>query len=987
MLEVKNLKKVYKTKKGADVFALDGVSLNFQETGMVFLLGKSGSGKSTLLNLCGGLDAPTEGEIIVKGRSSKDFSQSDFDSYRNTFIGFIFQEYNILNEFSVEDNIALALELQGKPKDKKAVAQLLEEVDLTGLAKRKPNTLSGGQKQRIAIARALIKSPEIIMADEPTGALDSKTGKQVFDTLKKLSKKKLVLVVSHDRDFAQQYGDRIIELKDGKVLSDISKTQVTNQKISENLNSIGDVLHIKSGSDLTNDDIKKINDFLKSTKEDVIIATDKNDILNFKKASRINDNNEKEVFVATDESKQQRKTYTKEESRFIRSKLPLRHAFKIGASGLKTKPFRLVFTILLCTIAFIFFSLLSTLSFYDSEATFRQTLLDSNVPLMQLQKQYEARSLWYEFGELLGDNETYYSGTFNQQELDNYISTLTPSAFGGYKSYASFNVRQVTSRYWQNEISAFAFLPENNNLRNSIEGTYPKTDNEIVISSYFATLLKECVGYDNNGNTIEVASINDLIGKFITLQDNTYKITGILQSGEIPAKFDELNTADGATNYNLQSDFYSYLSDSLHQLVFVTQNKLATIKALNPQYVEKLSQYTSIVIGIKKGEEIVYNYWSSTSYDKASTITEKIIPVTTSGTITDGQILMPSNTFANYIREVLYYMAENVPDDKYEDREKYYNLGTICDEIYSGGKYVYNEDPDNKDDKPEFIEYSKAEIEQKISTVITLAKQYKIPLTVNYKLFNSHNQSAIGDNYLFEIAGIYIPQTNRYGYEVVGVTDSVFTKMWDEQKLSFDYYSETITDYVEPENAIYDVIFLPYENNAKAIDSYWDIYSNKEFGENSSRLALAGGFIYSIQSIDEMVKSLSQVFLYVGLVLAVFAILLFSNFITVSISQKTREIGILRAVGARSSDVFKIFFSESFVISVICVLLATVASIVICHFINVSLASTLGASIFVFGPVSFTILVGIAFVTAIIATFLPVYNAAKKKPVDSIRSL
>ena len=205
MLVVRNLKKIYKTKKGADVHALDGVTLQFPEKGMVFLLGKSGSGKSTLLNVCGGLDAPTDGEIIVKGRSSKDFTQSDFDSYRNTYVGFIFQEYNILNEFSVEDNIALALELQGKPKDKKAVAELLKQVDLEGYAKRKPNTLSGGQKQRIAIARALVKSPEIIMADEPTGALDSNTGKQVFETLKKLSKDKLVLVVSHDREFAEQY--------------------------------------------------------------------------------------------------------------------------------------------------------------------------------------------------------------------------------------------------------------------------------------------------------------------------------------------------------------------------------------------------------------------------------------------------------------------------------------------------------------------------------------------------------------------------------------------------------------------------------------------------------------------------------------------------------------------------------------------------------------------------------------------------------------
>ena len=154
MLQAINVSKIYNPKNGTTVKALDGVTISFAEKGMVFLLGKSGSGKSTLLNVCGGLDSPTSGEIVVKGRSSKDFSQSDFDSYRNTFVGFIFQEYNILNEFSVEDNIALALELQGKPKDKKVIAELLEQVDLTGFGKRKPNTLSGGQKQRIAIAPA-----------------------------------------------------------------------------------------------------------------------------------------------------------------------------------------------------------------------------------------------------------------------------------------------------------------------------------------------------------------------------------------------------------------------------------------------------------------------------------------------------------------------------------------------------------------------------------------------------------------------------------------------------------------------------------------------------------------------------------------------------------------------------------------------------------------------------------------------------------------
>lgn len=151
---------------------------------MVFILGKSGSGKSTFLNVVGGLDSFDRGEIIINGRSSRGFSQSDFDSYRNTYIGFIFQEYNILEELSVKKNIALALELQGKDAGEEEIKRILSLVDLDGLEDRKPKELSGGQKQRVAIARAIVKNPEIIMADEPTGALDSQTGKQVLTTLK-----------------------------------------------------------------------------------------------------------------------------------------------------------------------------------------------------------------------------------------------------------------------------------------------------------------------------------------------------------------------------------------------------------------------------------------------------------------------------------------------------------------------------------------------------------------------------------------------------------------------------------------------------------------------------------------------------------------------------------------------------------------------------------------------------------------------------------
>ena len=229
-MRIKNLTKIYKTDKANEVKALQNVSLDLPEKGMVFLLGKSGSGKTTLLNILGGLDKATSGDIFYKNNNLTSFSQSELNCYRNNVCAFVFQDYNVIPELNVEENILLALSLQGKD-DRSAVCNVLKQVGLEGFEKRKVTQLSGGQKQRVAIARALIKHSEIIFADEPTGALDSETGESIFKLLKDISAGQLVVVVSHDKDFAQRYADRIIELADGKIITDTEK-----QEIQENGN-------------------------------------------------------------------------------------------------------------------------------------------------------------------------------------------------------------------------------------------------------------------------------------------------------------------------------------------------------------------------------------------------------------------------------------------------------------------------------------------------------------------------------------------------------------------------------------------------------------------------------------------------------------------------------------------------------------------------------------------------------------------------------
>ena len=401
MIEIKNIVKTYHPKKGDKVVALSDVSVKFPETGLVFILGKSGSGKSTLLNVLGGLDTADSGEIIIKGKSSKDFSQSDFDSYRNTYLGFVFQEYNILEDFNVGANVALALKLQGRKATDEEINEILEEVDLAGFGKRKPNELSGGQKQRVAIARALVKNPEIIMADEPTGALDSNTGIQVFDTLKKLSENKLVLVVSHDRDFAEKYGDRVIELKDGKIISDIEKHRTYAEKTENGLSDYGGkLLKFPKGYKLTQKDVEKINAYL--SEKEAVLAVDDKLTEEVSRAARIDKDGRMETFAPTDEGKI---SFSKTAGfKLIKSRMPVKESFKMGASGLKSKPFRLVVTVLLCFVCFAMFGMVDSFAAYDSKDAITNSMYDSGIDyagFVRYKKADEGEFGTYEFSSAM----------------------------------------------------------------------------------------------------------------------------------------------------------------------------------------------------------------------------------------------------------------------------------------------------------------------------------------------------------------------------------------------------------------------------------------------------------------------------------------------------------------------------------------------------------------------------------------------------------
>lgn len=221
MLELNNIVKNYSVG-GTDIRALRGVSVKFRENEFVSVLGPSGCGKTTLLNIIGGLDQYTSGDLIINGKSTKQYKDRDWDTYRNHSVGFVFQSYNLIPHQTVLSNVELALTLTGvsKAERRKRAAEALEKVGLGDQLNKKPNQMSGGQMQRVAIARALVNEPDIILADEPTGALDSETSVQIMELLKEIAKDKLIIMVTHNPDLAEQYSTRIIRLLDGEVKSD-----------------------------------------------------------------------------------------------------------------------------------------------------------------------------------------------------------------------------------------------------------------------------------------------------------------------------------------------------------------------------------------------------------------------------------------------------------------------------------------------------------------------------------------------------------------------------------------------------------------------------------------------------------------------------------------------------------------------------------------------------------------------------------------------
>lgn len=983
MLELKNICKTYRPKNGPEVQALKSVSVKFPEKGLVFFLGKSGCGKSTLLNCIGGLDKFDSGEIIIKGKSSKEFTGSDFDSYRNTFIGFIFQEYNILSEFNIEKNIALALELQGKKADKKAVDEILEMVDLKEFGKRKTTELSGGQKQRVAIARALIKEPEIIVADEPTGALDSATGIQVFDTLKKLAQNKLVIVVSHDREFAEIYGDRIIEMKDGVIISDETKRKVAPNSLSDDLTIIGeDLIHIKKGHKFTQDEKDMIIKFLESRDTETIISVDEKKNQKFKQVAKIDDSNHTEKFTATTEEDKESKVYDKEKFKLIKSKLKWKDAFKMGASSLKSKPVRLVFTILLSVVAFIMFGLVDTVTAYDKVGITVQSIMDSKITDLAYMKEAkeENKYTYFEDGVEVEEidyywNDTLITGTdiakLNREYGLNLKGVYAESGDTSYSlsnSYKSAGQINTETSYLTGQLSGFLYESKKSleDKGFTVYGDMPANEGEIAITEwtfkhFTYAGFRDAKDYDKtidaNKITKDYNAETGILGRFINLNNEIFKIVGVVDTKFDYDKYSEYDPSerDDKVGYSKREELKMNAKYSYHSVVFTTETYLSDI-ALKGY--ELYYETTDLQYG--------HSYFNtqSNSYGEHG---EKDCKILASEYASNANI----HYFNGY---------ENVATNGLANNQVILDISLLFS-INSSPFYDNAQLSDisiamNGQNMRDYLTAERINAIKGLKNEIFKVTEdtYSSYDRTKFYISKSYLNTSQKDSYTaYEVVGFYVQDGIYYSKDedVVIVNDSSYAS-FSENKYAF-----AIGNMPTDEAKLTTLVESHYASQGKDQEEKLD-----------SRFVIMNSVTNSMIMASQFLEPISEVLIWVGLGFALFAALMLMNFISTSISYKKREIGILRAIGARKKDVFSIFYNESLVIALINFVLASIGTGVVVGILNTVLREEMGMilTLLNFSIRQVILIFGVSILVAILASLLPVYKIAKKQPIDAINN-
>lgn len=930
MLELKAISKDYYVDR-KPIHALVNVELYFDSHEFCSILGPSGCGKTTLLNIIGGLDQYTSGDLVIEGVSTKTYNDKDWDNYRNKRIGFVFQNYNLVPHLSVLENVELALTLDGVNRSirTKKAKEALTKVGLGEMFKKKPNQLSGGQMQRVAIARALVNNPEIILADEPTGALDSVTSVQIMDLLKEISKDKLVIMVTHNNELAEKYSSRIISLKDGRVVNDTNKREKHEEIIQEE----------KVELQLVNEKNKK--------KKDKKVKKERTSMSFFTALS---------ISLKNLLTKKGRTSLTSIAASFgiigVALVLALSNGFnnyigRIESETASTLPINIPsYNIVYSEVE----SSVEYTKFTDSKVVY--PYISTTGTATYVYNNFSEKYIQY-LNKL--KNEDKLMNDYVISYGDSYSFNLTTELPSGEVSI----VKNLSTNTVNSLVNSYIGLPTNffhvlygqeeyiTQTYEIIDGTYPQNENELVliVDEYnrISPSVLRALGFYNSNTTADEMYANPI--DFSDLYTKKYKI--FTNDEFYSLNSEELSTQD---NLNRERKIYNYQNNDLNSL-FNDESKGIELKITGVLRVKRTSTIQVMATGLcylPSLQETIVNS------NKTSQISTNI--------------------------------KENYAFNKTDDSGNKYSFTSFINELSSlfTSSSSISVSSLNKIFDKYFSFYDSSTGEVYEATESTLAiKQY-------LEECESKGVDLVSD------------ELKKSGLKnVVSLLSSVGLNF-----ISPLSYNEAYDDlislmaYINSYSSIQSIIIFPKDLTSKnallnALDEYNKI--NVLDKDDPYHATSQNECVYYTDYIGDFTAGLSQMINIISIVLIIFASIsllvscVMTGIITyVSVIERTKEIGILRALGARKKDVGRLFEAESCIVGGLAGIIGCVVAFVATFPINAILNSVFPdynlGSIASLNILHAVILVIISILLTFFSGLIPARMAAKKDPVIALRS-
>lgn len=866
MLQLKNITKNYLSGDN-EVQALKGIDIEFRENEFVSILGQSGCGKTTLLNIIGGLDRYTSGDLIINGKSTKEFKDKDWDTYRNHSVGFVFQSYNLIPHQTVLANVELALTISGvgKAERKKKAIEALQKVGLGDQLNKKPNQMSGGQMQRVAIARALVNDPDILLADEPTGALDSKTSVQVMEILKEISKDRLIIMVTHNPELAKKYSSRIVKLLDGKIIDDSNP--------------------------------------YKSSEEDVKKARNKKD-------------------------------------KSGKASMKFTTAVRLSLNNLMTKKGRTFLTSFAGSIGIIGIALILSLS-HGMQSYINRVEEDtlSSYPLTIQEASIDVTSM---LEAMMGNGEKeehndnkIYSRPIVNNILETVSTKLQTNNLEEFKKYLESGDTNI-----KDYINAIQY--EYNLNLNIYKQNEDKTYQQVNPSKVFDEL-----GFGEMMESRQSAS-SMMSGSMAMTQTDVW--TEMLDNQNLLQSQYDVLAGNWPTKYN-------------EVVLIVDENNEVSDYTLYSLGIKDIKELNESMEKIKNKEKVEAGESESYSYDDLLNYKFKIL-----------------------LNTDYYKKSGNAWQDKSNDDEYMKNVVDNAEEITIVGIIKPNEETVSSSGAG-MIGYTKELKEYVINKIneTEIVKEQKENSNINV------------------FTGIEFPENQNSSFD--------YSQLTDEQRmymatLSEAELAELMKNYAENSTATYDsnlstlgvvdlnkpstINIYPKDFESKdmittRISEYNDKQTNDGKEENVITYTDIVGVMMS--SVSTIINVISYVLIaFVGISLVVSSIMI--GIITyISVLERTKEIGILRSIGASKKDVSRVFNAETLIIGLVAGLIGIVVTLLLNIPINMIIKSIVGISnISKLPTAGAIILVVISVGLTMIAGLIPARFAAKRDPVEALRT-